>query len=153
MKKLFVLVLAVCLIAAGVFGFLLGKDGTIRAPRPAVTSAAPAATAAPAEDTSTGGLDYDAIYALHDPDEVVMTVDGQDISWSEYFYYLYRQGQSVENYFSSMASYGMNTTWTDEADEEGRNFAELTLHSAESIASSLAGTMGFAKGGHRRSLR
>ena len=30
MKKLFVLVLAVCLIAAGVFGFLLGKDGTIR---------------------------------------------------------------------------------------------------------------------------
>ncbi len=145
MKKLFVLVLAVCLIAAGVFGFLLGKDGAIRAPRPAVTSAAPAATAAPAEDTSTGGLDYDAIYALHDPDEVVMTVDGQNISWSEYFYYLYRQGQSVENYFSSMASYGMNTTWTDEADEEGRNFAELTLHSAESIASSLAGTMGFAK--------
>ena len=152
MKKLFVLLLVVCLLAAGAFGFLLGQKGTIRATAPA---AKPAATAAPAEtameaetgaETETAGaLDYDAIYALHDPDEIVMTVAGQDIPWSEYFYYLYRQGQSVENYIASMAMYGMNINWTDEADEDGNNYAELTLESAESIACSLAGTLGFAK--------
>ena len=30
MKKLFVLLLVVCLLASGVLGFLLGRDGTIR---------------------------------------------------------------------------------------------------------------------------
>ena len=152
MKKLFVLLLVVCLLAAGAFGFLLGKKGTIRATAPAVK---PTATAAPAEtDTeaetgeaaeSAGTLDYDAIYALHDPDEIVMTVAGQDIPWNEYFYYLYRQGQSVENYIASMAMYGMTINWTDAADEDGHTYADLTLESAESIACSLAGTMGFAK--------
>ena len=152
MKKLFVLLLVVCLLAAGAFGFLLGKKGTIRATAPAVK---PTATAAPAETNteaetgeaaeSAGTLDYDAIYALHDPDEIVMTVAGQDIPWNEYFYYLYRQGQSVENYIASMAMYGMTINWTDAADEDGNNYADLTLESAESIACSLAGTMGFAK--------
>lgn len=141
MKKLLVLLLVVCLIAGGVFGYLLGKDGTIRATAPAK----PAATPAPAEETAAaGGLDYDAIYALHDPDEVVLHVGDQPVTWSEYFYYLARQGQSVENYFTSMAMYGMNTTWTDAADEEGHNFAELTLESAENVARSLGGTFGFA---------
>ena len=59
MKKLLVLLLVVCLTAGGVFGFLLGKDGTIRQVKPLVTPA-------PVEETTeTGGLNYDAIYALH----------------------------------------------------------------------------------------
>ena len=138
MKKLLVLLLVVCLIAGGVFGFLLGKDGTIRQVKPLVTPA-------PVEETTeTGGLNYDAIYALHEPDEVVLYVGDQPVTWSEYFYYLSRQGQSVENYFASMAMYGMNTTWTDTADDEGHNFVDLTLESAESVARSLEGTFGFA---------
>ncbi len=103
MKKLLILALVVCLLAGGVFGFLLGKDGTIRRTAPA---AKPAATSAPAETSASpaaGGLDYEALYALHEPDEIVMTVGGHEVPWSEYFYYLYRQGQSVESYFSSMA--------------------------------------------------
>ena len=146
MKKLLVLLLVVCLIAGGAFGFLLGKDGTIRETTPA---AKPAATAAPAETNDSadkaGLLDFDALYALHDPDEIVMTVAGQEVPWSEYFYYLYRQGQSVESYFSTMAMYGMDAAWTDEADEEGHSYAELALESAESVARSLAGTIGYAE--------
>ena len=143
MKKIIVLLLVACLIAGGAFGFLMGKDGTIRATAPA---AKPAATAAPAaEAPAAGSLDYEAIYALHDPDEIVMTVADHEVPWSEYYYYLYRQGQSVESYFSSMAMYGMNATWTDQADEEGHTYAELALDSAENIARSLAGTMGFAE--------
>ncbi len=144
MKKIVVLLLVCCLLAGGVFGFLLGKDGTIRATAAAKT---PAETAAPADEApvSAGGMDYEAIYALHEPDEIVMTVAGQDIPWNEYFYYLYRQGQSVESYFSSMAMYGMNASWGDAADEEGHSYAELTVNSARDIAKSLAATLGFAE--------
>ncbi len=143
MKKLIALLLIICLLAGGAFGFLLGKDGTIRATaRAAAATPAPEAASAPA---ASGTLDYEALYALHDPDEVVMTVAGHDVTWSEYYYYLYRQSQSVESYFSSMAMYGMKTTWTDAADEEGSTFAELAVKSAEDIARSLEGTIGFAQ--------
>lgn len=143
MKKIVVLLLVCCLLAGGAFGFLLGKDGTIRA---TPKTAAPAESAAPVEEepVASGKMDYEAIYALHDPEEVVMTVAGQDIPWSEYFYYLYRQGQSVENYFDTMAMYGMTPSWSDTADEEGNNYAELTLDSARNIAKSLACTLSFA---------
>ena len=144
MKKIVVLLLVCCLLAGGVFGFLLGKDGTIRE---TASAAAPEATETPAAavPVSAGGLDYEAIYALHEPDEIVMTVAGQEVPWSEYFYCLYRQGQSVENYFGTMAAYGMNTSWSDAADEQGHNYAELTLDSARDIALSLASTIGFAE--------
>ena len=51
----------------------------------------------------------------------------------------------VENYFGTMAAYGMNTSWSDAADEQGHNYAELTLDSARDIALSLASTIGFAE--------
>ena len=88
MKKIVVLLLVCCLLAGGVFGFLLGKDGTIRA---TPKTAAPVESAAPVQEAPAayGKMDYEAIYALHDPEEVVMTVAGQDIPWSEYYYYLY----------------------------------------------------------------
>ncbi len=143
MKKIVVLLLVCCLLAGGVFGFLLGKDGTIRA---TPKTAAPVESAAPVEEApaSYGKMDYEAIYALHDPEEVVMTVAGQDIPWSEYYYYLYRQGQSVESYFDNMAMYGMNPSWSDQADETGNSYAALTLESARNIAKSLACTLAFA---------
>lgn len=145
MKKIVVLLLVCCLLAGGVLGFLLGKDGTIRATVPAATPAA--AAAAPEAETaaSAGGIDYEALYALHEPDEIVMTVAGQDITWSEYFYYLYRQCQSVEQYFGTMAMYGMPATWSDAADEDGHSYADLAVESARNIALSLSSTLGFAE--------
>lgn len=145
MKKIVVLLLVCCLLAGGVFGFLLGKDGTIRATAPAVTPAA--VPAAPEAETaaSAGGIDYEALYALHEPDEIVMTVAGQDITWREYFYYLYRQCQSVEQYFDTMTMYGMPATWSDAADEDGHSYADLAVESARNIALSLSSTLGFAE--------
>ena len=145
MKKIVVLLLVCCLLAGGVLGFLLGKDGTIRATAPAVTPAA--VPAAPEAETaaSAGGIDYEALYALHEPDEIVMTVAGQDIPWCEYFYYLYRQCQSVEQYFDTMTMYGMAASWSDAADEDGHSYADLAVESARNIALSLSSTLGFAE--------
>ena len=142
MKKLIVIALVICLLAGGLLGYTLGRDRVIK---PAATPIpTPAATPAPAA-AETGTLDYDAIYALHDPNEVVMTAYGRDVTWGEYFYYLFRQAESVESYFSSMATYGMPLTWSDVAEGEDVTYAELTVESAENIARSLAATAGFAK--------
>ena len=90
-------------------------------------------------------LDYDALYALHEPDEVVMTVGEHEVTWSEYFYYLYRQATSVEGYFSMMSTYGLPANWTDPADDSGATYIDLTLDSAETTAKSLAAMEGFAE--------
>ena len=145
MKKLMVLLLVVCLLAAGAVGYGMGKDGTIRARIPAASAAAVESPAETADAASAAGLDYEAVYALHEPDEIVMTVAGHEVPWSEYYYYLFRQAQSVENYLSSMAMYGVDASWTDAADEEGNSYLDLALDSTESLARSLAGTIAFAE--------
>ena len=37
------------------------------------------------ETASVPQLDFEALYASHDADEVVMTMDGEDVTWEEYF--------------------------------------------------------------------
>ena len=143
MKKLFALLLVVCVIASAAIGYDFGARGKLRS---AQAAAAPSATAAPAatpEPMKT--LDYDALYALHEPDEVVMTVGEHEVTWSEYFYYLYRQATSVEGYFSMMSTYGLPANWTDPADDSGATYIDLTLDSAETTARSLAAMEGFAE--------
>ena len=63
-------------------------------------------------------LDYDAIYALHDPDETVMIIDGQEINWGEYFSWLYMSAMQTEQYFVAMANYGMPLSWNDPVGED-----------------------------------
>ncbi len=53
----------------------------------AVTPEPETATAETTETVSTG-LDWAAAYAQHDPDEVVIRVDGEPITWQELFYEL-----------------------------------------------------------------
>ena len=156
MKKLIVIALLICFLAGGLLGYMLGRDRVFEpAPTPEATTeetteetpeVTPEAAAEPEEtDSAAGTLDYDAIYALHDPDEVVMTAYGREITWGEYFYYLFRQAESVESYFNTMAMYGLTYTWSDVAEGEDMTYAELTVDSAENIARSLAATAGFAK--------
>ena len=88
-------------------------------------------------------LTCDQLDGDHNP--IVMTIAGQDIPWREYFYYLYRQCQSVEQYFDTMTMYGMAATWSDAADEDGHSYADLAVESARNIALSLSSTLGFAE--------
>ena len=63
-------------------------------------------------------VDFDKLYAAVDPQTVVMTVDGNDITWDEYFYMVYAGCQEIMSYFSTMASYyGIAINWGDSMGE------------------------------------
>ena len=111
-------------------------------PAPAETETpAEAETAAPAEDLPAQSpeepaaeektVDYDAIYALHAPDEVVMTVDGKPVTWQDYFYAYFSQAANMEQQFEKYQYYGMALGWESQADEEGHTFADLVPQLAE----------------------
>lgn len=99
MKKLLIALLAVCVLFAG---FLTWKNWTPRTE-----------TAEVQQTVKT--IDYDAMYASHAPDEVVMRVGGEDVTWDTYFYYLSANIGYIDNMFSY---YGGETDWSMIADEE-----------------------------------
>ena len=43
------------------------------------------------EPATPAVIDYSAAFAKYDPDTVVMTVDGVEVTWSEYFYMLWKE--------------------------------------------------------------
>ena len=145
MKKLFIGLLVLGILMIGVLGFtnsdLLAK--TDKAAAPAETTEAAAEPADQAEaaaeeaQVQAGGVDYDAIYALHAPEEVVMTIDGKDVTWQDYFYAFYNQAQGMEQTFQMYQSYGMAMGWDSQANEAGQTFAELVDESAEKTMRSL----------------
>lgn len=87
------------------------------------------------ETASVPQLDFESLYASHDADEVVMTMDGEDVTWEEYFYWLYYSGVQVNNYINQMASYmsayGMDVSWDDAADDTGISFKDYVVQLAE----------------------
>lgn len=122
MKKLTALML--CLVM--LFACLTGCGGTTNTeatPEPTAEATAeptdapeetPAATAEP--------VDYYAMYLpayeTRDPDEVVMTIDGSDVTWGEYFYWLAYyaiQLQSyigdIEDWTADMSAMGVENTY------------------------------------------
>ena len=145
MKKLIIGLLVLGLIVVAVLGFtnsdLLAK--TNETPAESEAAAEPAAQAeTPAEEegptqVEAGGVDYEAIYALHEPEEVVMTVDGRDVTWQDYFYAFYNQAQGMEQTFQMYQSYGMAMGWESQANEAGQTFADLVDESAEKTMRSL----------------
>ena len=78
------------------------------------------------------GVDYAAIYALHDPDEVVMTVGGKDVTWDEYYYYYYSQARDMEETFTMYQYYGYAIGWNTPVREDGSTYGDLVGQEAES---------------------
>ena len=153
MKKLLALMLALCLVFAALAG------AVSRAPSaqeiPAVLEETPEDTPAPSvaleipaepeEAAAPSGLDYGAIYALHAPEETVLTLGGTQASWALYFYMLYSQAENVADFFESMSSYyGTELSWADEY-AEGVSYAEMTLRSTEETLTMLCAIRDFAQ--------
>lgn len=150
MKKLLIGLLIVALAVIAALGF---SDGRLLAEIPASpetpeSAESPAAQPAeepgqvqtpgetepeaqPAETPEPTATDYAAIYALHDPEEVVMTVDGRDVTWRDYFYAYYSQAANMEDQFQMYQYYGYALGWESQADEEGHSYAELLAQVAE----------------------
>lgn len=145
MKKFVIILLVVCLAFAAVAGYLLGKgvvsSDTETGEEPVQETSVP--TAEPVEAET---LDYDAIYALHDPDETVMIIDGQEINWGEYFSWLYMSAMQTEQYFVAMANYGMPLSWNDPVGEDASvTYASTALEGGENTLIQLMAILGFAQ--------
>ncbi|MBQ7895007.1 MAG: hypothetical protein IJ364_00425, partial [Oscillospiraceae bacterium] len=117
MKRIIALILALCLVSACLIG-CSSTDEAVETPAPEATETpvAEAPEAAPAVEIDE--IDFEKLYAAFDPEEVVMTVDGKDVTWAEYFYLVFANCQELMNYFSTMSAYyGVNMTWSDSMGE------------------------------------
>jgi hypothetical protein len=139
MKKFVALIVAVCLVFAGYLTYLSYKPSLI-------SDTVDAEVSDSTEAVDAQKLDYEAIYALHDPEEVVMIVDNTEINWGEYFSWLYMSAIQTEQYFSAMATYGVEMNWADvyASDAEGRTYAEIATDGAESTLKQILTYIGYA---------
>lgn len=143
MGRTIAILLAACLLLGGLsvyLGSVYGKKE--EEPVVSAVTAQPEAPAAEqsAQEESAGAvtappaLDLNALYATHDKNEVVARLNGKDVTWGEYFYWVSAMASQVQSYFDTMAMYGMPVSWTDawgsETDPE-QTFAEYALEMAE----------------------
>ena len=151
MPKVIAVIAAVCVILACVMVLQnrnTKTEETAAAPvetaaAETIESAAPEESAAPAEstestadaetgsgDTIADALNFGSVYALYDPDEVVMTINGTDITWAEYAYEMFYVGYSLENTFLSY--YGSTVGW-DNMIAENTTFNQYLHQQVEAI--------------------
>ena len=126
MKKLIVLILVVCLAFVGYISF---ANRTEEPTEPALpdtdfTEEAVVASGIPA-------LNVAKLYESHDPNEVVMTINGQEITWEQYFYFVNTNADTVSRYLADAKNYGLEVSWEDVTDESGTTFLQYVTAYAE----------------------
>lgn len=136
MKKFVALLIIICLVFGAAITYTgCGAADTAEPEGSPEVSVEPSESVDEAETASVPQLDFEALRESHDPDEIVMTVDGNDVTWEEYFYWLYYSGVQVNNYINQMASYmsayGMDISWDDAADDSGVSFKDYVVQLAE----------------------
>lgn len=162
MKKFVALLIVLCVVfglcigyrAVPINGVALTDDAAeLDAAAPAEDNAAPAealpgidaeaeAEAETQEDNTAA--EYAALYAIHEPDYVVASIDGRDVTWADYYYFLHFQAQQMSNYFAQMANYyEMDVGWQDEY-ETGLSFEDFAVDNTESMLRELYGIEKYA---------
>lgn len=130
MKKWIIILLVLCLLGAGAIGYFSSRSGAAEPQIPGDT---------PETDAESGVMAK--IYALHAPDEVVMTVGGEEITWETYFAMLHNLIRQQEN---NMSYYGMSMDWSLTYDEEGHTYADMALEQTEQTLKQMIGVENFA---------
>ena len=113
MKRFLALILSLCFM----LGCLAGcSESTEATPKVQEESTVENVQEMPAIEIQE--IDLEKLYAAYQPEEVVVTVDGNDITWADYFYLVYANCQELMNYFNSMANYyGISVSWADSMGE------------------------------------
>ncbi len=93
---------AICTMCALLLLTCLAACGAPAAEPTASPSASPEASAQPAAE-----YDWDAIYSSYEPETVVMTINGEDVLWNEFFYWIYN------NYAQYFAGYDFDLALSD----------------------------------------
>lgn len=94
-KKLFALALAAAMVLALFAGCGTSKKTDDVSPSPDET-VEPSPDTTPDDLAQAPEIDYDAAYAAYAPDTVVMTINGIDVTWDAYFYWLYNIVSQIE---------------------------------------------------------
>ena len=98
------------------------------------------------DNISLDTLDLDRLYATRQPDEIVLSVDGQDETWEDYFYFLASQVDYVEDYFVQLyAYYGMELYWSSLAEGDDTTYADMAVEGAVDAMRQFAAIEGFAR--------
>ena len=163
MKRLLLIVLALCLIFAGAMTWRSVRNHA--QPQPETPEGAePVAESVPEggeqpqpetlPQTEEGEeapmpevrvIDRAALLALHDADEVVAVVDGQEITWDLYAYWLIGNASSVENYMLTMGYYGQSVDWNDPwSAETDESYLSYVLNATEEYIKQVAAIEGLA---------
>ena len=133
MKKLVVILAAVCILFAGVVGYLSYINRPVEdepAAEPETSQALDAEESG--TEVQTLSVDYDAMRASHEPDEIVAACNGRDVRWDEYFYWASYNAAQVENYINTMATYGLSVSWDDPwSQDSAETYAEFVTANAE----------------------
>lgn len=151
MKKTIALLIAVCMALTMLVG--CGKaegeaaevtDETAEVADTEATAEEPEASSEPMEYKM---VDFAALYESRDADEVIATLNGRDITWQEFYYWLYMQASQMQTYFLQMSSYyGIQHAWTDELDDgSGDNYSDLAVDNAGFMLCQLYGIEGYAE--------
>lgn len=129
MKKLVIVLTALCIIFAGVISYLILKDQPgDKAPEASGPVNDVEESAAPIQVQK---FDYDALYSSHEPDEIVGQVNGTDVRWDMFCYWVSTGAAQVENYISSMAGYGVEASWDDPwSQDSDQTFYEYVVATA-----------------------
>lgn len=74
------------------------------------------------EASGPAEIDYAAAFAKYDPETVVMTIDGTEVSWSEFYYMLYSSLSQIQYYLGDIY-------WDQECvSGSGMSFEEYTMN-------------------------
>ncbi len=152
MKKFIAMLIAVCLAFAVFTGCEQSSAPAAEntaAPEDAAAEtpteeSAESAEASPAVETKS--VDFDALYASHEPDEIVAKIGGYDVTWEDYYYWLYVQASQIDDYFSQMSSYyGISYSWDDPyTEDDDTTYAQLAVKNAGLTLSQLFGIEDYA---------
>lgn len=121
MKRFVALLAVICLLFTGALSY-----GKIKSTEAYAASELVAEEAAPVRV-----IDYEALYALHEPDEVVATVDGKDVTWGTFFYFYKSFADEIDSYITQMNEYyGAEIQWTDVCDpDSGATYEDIVAES------------------------
>ena len=148
MKRFVVIVLAVLLVFGVVASIvsITQKAQLSEAPAPTDALAPDAQPETTAEAVVIRSLDEDAIRALRAPDEVVLSLGGETVSWDEYCQWLFSTGRQIEDYFRQMASfYGLAADWEGSVgDGSGMTYAQYAVHETNENLSNILAYRRFA---------
>lgn len=100
-----VLVMAITLFAG------CGDNSTSSTSSGTSSSAGSSSSSADLQPTTTYTFDYESAYAAFEPDTLVMTVNGKEVYWDEYFGWIYAIVSELESYMGT--AFGWDDAFTD----------------------------------------